>query len=286
MMTLGLIILTILLAPLAGGLIMGVDRKITARLQGRVGLPLLQPFIDMLKLLGKESIAVTAEQLVYVTLHLGLIVAALVLFVLDGDLLLILFVLTFGIVSLILGAMAVNSPYSRIGAHRELLAMLAYEPVLVAMALGIYLITGSFRLDGVLAYPGMLIGDLPLIFLSLLFVLTIKLKKSPFDFATSHHGHQEIVKGITTEYSGPTLAIVELAHWYETVLLLLVVALFFANNLIMAVTVTAVCYVAEIVLDNVTARLTWQAMLRYAWTFGLMLIVINLVWVYYAVRVL
>ena len=61
-----------------------------------------------------------------------------------------------------------------------------------------------------------------------MFILTIKLRKSPFDLSTSHHAHQELVKGVTTEFSGMTLAFVEIAHWFENVLLLGIVYLFFA----------------------------------------------------------
>ena len=57
-----------------------------------------------------------------------------------------------------------------------------------------------------------------LVFLGFLFVLTIKLRKSPFDLSMSHHAHQEIVRGMTTEMSGKTLAKVEVMHWCENVL--------------------------------------------------------------------
>ena len=59
------IILTIcyiLLAPLIGGLLDGLDRKISARMQRRVGPPLLQPFYDVSKLLTKRETAVTKSQ--------------------------------------------------------------------------------------------------------------------------------------------------------------------------------------------------------------------------------
>jgi len=71
---------------------------------------------------------------------------------------------------------------------------------------------------------------LPGIFISILFVLTIKLRKSPFDLSTSHHAHQELVKGLTTEFSGSSLAMIEVAHWYENIMLLGFVYLFFASS--------------------------------------------------------
>ena len=49
------IALLLLAAPLIGGLLTGLDRKLTARLQGRMGPPVLQPFFDLLKLCSKEA---------------------------------------------------------------------------------------------------------------------------------------------------------------------------------------------------------------------------------------
>jgi formate hydrogenlyase subunit 4 len=48
----------IICAPLIGGILTGIDRKITARMQSRVGPPVLQPFYDVLKLFGKQNLTV------------------------------------------------------------------------------------------------------------------------------------------------------------------------------------------------------------------------------------
>ena len=71
---------------------------------------------------------------------------------------------------------------------------------------------------------------LPGVFCGFLFILTIKLRKHPFDLSTSHHAHQEMVKGLTTEFNGVTLLIVEVSHWYENVFLMGIIALFFING--------------------------------------------------------
>ena len=63
-----------------------------------------------------------------------------------------------------------------------------------------------------------------------MFILVFKMRKSPFDLSGSHHAHQEIVRGVTTEFSGRTLALIEIAHWYETAVVLGMVALFFASS--------------------------------------------------------
>lgn len=274
------IILTLVLAPIIGGLLSGLDRKITARMQNRIGPPILQPFYDFFKLLGKENIIVNRFQMFYVVAHLVLMITSLVLFVLKQDLLMILFIMAFSSVALILGAMSVPSPYSRIGSHREILQIMAYEPVLVFMVVGIFLKTKSFTVESVLKMNEPLLYSLPLIFLALLYVLTIKLRKSPFDFSTSHHGHQELVKGLLTEFAGPQLALVELAHWYELVLILGFIVLFWATNIYVGLTIALVSFLFEIIIDNITARMTWKWMIWMTWTLGIGLCIINLVLLY------
>ncbi|MDD4566698.1 Hydrogenase-4 component C [Methanoculleus chikugoensis] len=258
-------VLFLILAPIAGGLIAGIDRKITARMQGRVGPPLLQPFYDVGKLFEKERAVVTTAQNFYVLAYLIFIALSGALFFAGGDLLLIVFAFTLAHVFLVLGAYAVHSPYSHIGAERELIQVMAYEPMIILAAVGFYMVSGSFYVTEIAATTVPAILYLPGVFLGFAVILTIKLRKSPFDISTSHHAHQEIVKGITTEFSGSTLAQVEIAHWYENVFLLGFVFLFFAWNPVIGVVAVAITYLAEIFVDNVTARARWQAALKSGW---------------------
>lgn len=271
----------LLLAPIVGGLFAGADRILTARLQGRVGPPLLQPFWDVLKLLKKRNLVVNRHQNLYVGGFLLFTVIAGGIFFAGGDLLFTIFALTVGGIFLVIGAYSVDSPYSHLGAERELLQMLAYEPMVILMAIGLNLATGSWRVDAIMADPRPLIVWLPGVFLGFLFILTIKLRKSPFDLSTSHHGHQELVKGITTEFSGPALAAIEIAHWYENVLLIGFIWLFFAWNPWIAAAVVIAAWIAEIVVDNASARLTWQTMVKSSWIAALAFGVLNLVALHY-----
>ncbi len=84
----------ILVAPLLGGLIAGIDRKVTARMQGRVGPPILQPFFDVGKLFEKENVVVTVTQNFYVLSYLVFMMVAGALFFSGGDLLLVIFAFT------------------------------------------------------------------------------------------------------------------------------------------------------------------------------------------------
>jgi formate hydrogenlyase subunit 4 len=122
---------------------------------------------------------------------------------------------------------------------------------------------------------------IPGIFLGFLYVLTIKLRKSPFDISTSHHAHQEIVKGVTTEFSGPSLGWIEITHWYETVLLMGFVWLFFAASPIIAVVAVIVIYFFEILIDNTNARVKWQLAVKSSWGIAAVMGIVNLAALYY-----
>ena len=275
-----IVIIAIIAAPVLGGILSGIDRKITARMQNRFGPPIMQPFYDFFKLMGKERITVNQTQMAYVIGHLFFAIASLVMLVLKQDLLMLMFVLAFSSISLIIGEMSVRSPFSKIGAQREIIQMMAYEPVLLLMVVGIYKVTGSFMISGVFNHPTPLLYELPLVFFAFLYVLTIKLRKSPFDFATSHHGHQELIKGLTIEFSGPQLAIIELTHWVDLVLLLGLITLFFANNIWIGILLALGSYFLELVIDNISARVTWKWMLKTTWIFGIGVALINIIWLY------
>ena len=273
-------ILALVLAPLAGGFIAGVDRRLTAWLQSRYGPPILQPFYDVFKLFGKTPMVVNTWQALCAYVYVVGAALSVVLLFTGADLLLIFFVLTVGAVFLVMGALASPSPYSQIGGQRELLQMLAYEPLLILVFAAIAMVTGSFKVSAVFGQAKPLLYDIPLMFIVLGYALTIKLRKSPFDISACHHAHQEVVRGVYTEYSGPYLALIEIAHWYEVILVLGFCALFWATSVTGMIVLVAITYFAEIIVDNVTARLTWRWMLKSAVGMGVVLTVINMLWLY------
>ena len=264
------IVAYVVFAPFIGGLMSGVDRKITARMQGRQGPPILQPFYDVLKLIKKETVYVNHVQIFYLLIFLFFVIGTGCLFFGGFDLLLVFFALTTANLFLILGATSSHSPYANMGANREMMQMLAYEPMVLLTAVGFYLATGTFKVREIIANNGIpAIVMLPGVFVGFVFILTIKLRKHPFDLSTSHHAHQEMVKGITTEFSGQMFAIVEISHWYENVFLMGVIALFFLNSnwwtAILAFVAVSITYFVMILVDNTNARLKWQKMFKNSW---------------------
>ncbi|MDR1713570.1 MAG: NADH-quinone oxidoreductase subunit H [Coriobacteriales bacterium] len=269
-----------LLGPVVGCLLAGIDRKLTARLQNRVGPPLLQPYYDVRKLLAKDQVQVNRYQGFYVALALGFAIAAGVLFFAGGNFLLVAFIVTLSSLFFIVAAYSTRSPYAELGAEREIVQVMSYEPMVLLACVAFFIGSGSFNTIQVLTLDKPLVATLPLVFIGLVFILTIKLRKSPFDLSYSHHAHQELVKGISTEMSGRTLAMVEIMHWYETVLFLGWVALFLAwgswLGAVVAVVGVLLVYFLEVLIDNTYARVKWQLMLKASWIVTFVCVLLNL----------
>ncbi|MBR2440609.1 MAG: NADH-quinone oxidoreductase subunit H [Lentisphaeria bacterium] len=270
----------LILAPTIGTLLSGFDRKFTARLQGRVGPSFWQPVYDIFKLFGKQQILVHRTQIAYALLHLFFLMLTVVLLVLGEDLLMILFCQAFSALCLVIASMSVRSPYSWIGSQRKILQMLAYEPTLVLLILAVYLQNNSFLGAKVLENDTPLIYSMPLMFISLLFVIAIEFEKSPFDVASSHHAHQEIVKGTTLEFSGPFLGLIEVAHAYEMAMFFGLMVAFWHTSLIMGIVLALVGFILVLLMDNICARLTSWWMVRFMWTIPLTLSLANLIWLW------
>lgn len=268
------------IAPILGGLIAGVDRRVTARLQSRFGPPILQPFYDVFKLLGKTPMVVNSWQVLCAYIYVVSSALAVLLFFMQGDLLLLFFVMTIGAVFQVAGALSMSSPYSQVGAQRELLQMLTYEPLIILVFVGMSMAGGSFLITDIYSLEEPLLLSMPLLYVALGYALTIKLRKSPFDISTSHHAHQEVVRGVLTEYSGPHLALLEIGHWFDVVLMLGLCSLFWHTSVVGMIILLGVTYFAELLIDNVCARLTWPWMLRNVLGIGIALSIFNILWLY------
>lgn len=214
--------LVLFLAPLFHGVL----RKVTARIQSRRGPPLVQPYVDLLKLLGKEDIesgdAPMAQRTVaYFSLATVLSVAAMVPMgfsaPLDGvgDVFLVIGLLMVSSACTVAAGLAAGSTYSLVGMSREMMAMTLLEPLLaVAMVVG-SLHSQSFRISAVLegtkgnATPSMLIMAGVALLAFQAFVGRV-----PFD---TTEAETELMAGPLLEYSGRKLALLEYARMAKLV---------------------------------------------------------------------
>lgn len=268
------VVLYLILAPFVGALLDGFDRIISARMQGRKGPPLLQPFYDLAKLFSKQMLAVNSVQMLLNLSYLVFLAVAGAMLFAGADILMSLFILSTADMFLVMAASSDSSPFSTLGAGREMIQIMAYEPMTLLLAVGFYLATGSFQVADIINMPYSTVLTMPGFLIGFFFVMAIKLRKSPFDLSTSHHAHQELVKGLTTEMAGPTFAIMNIAEYYEMTLMLGIVALFFINenwwSWPIAIIACLVVYFLEILWDNVSARVKWRTLLDSCWVVTLL----------------
>lgn len=270
----------LVLAPFVGALLDGIDRKISARMQRRKGPSLLQPFYDIGKLFSKEMLVVNNAQFFLNLSYLVFLMFAGAMLFAGADILMTMFVLTTADMFLVVAASSDSSPYANLGAGREMIQMMSYEPLILFVAVGFYLATGSFNVSEIISQEQSAVLWMPGLLIGFMFTAAVKFRKSPFDLSTSHHAHQEMVKGLTTEMSGKALAVVEIAEYYEMVLLFGIFGLFIINenwwSWLIAIAVCAVIYFLEILWDNSSARVKWGMMLKSCWLVTLIAGGINL----------
>ena len=260
-------------APVIGCLLAGLDRIISARMQGRVGPPLLQPYYDVRKLIAKDDVSVNGVDGMYMTCALVFTAFAGGIFFAGDNLLLCAFVLAMAALFLIMASFSSRSPFAELGAGRECIQVMAYEPMVILMAVCFFMAAGTFMVIDICTLNVPIISTTIPAFIGFIFILTIKLRKSPFDISMTHHAHTEIVRGIATEMSGKTMAKFEIMHWCETVLYLGWIAMFFiwANpaSIVLGILVALACWFLEIFIDNNFARVKWQTMLNSSWLVAL-----------------
>lgn len=282
----GIPLALLILSPFIGGILIGIDRKVTARLQNRAGPPIVQPFYDVLKLFGKEDKIVNKAYLVFGAAYLLTVILSIVLLLFRYDLLITTFIFGLSFIFLVLAGYSTRSQFGYVGATRELIQMMTYEPILLFTVFLIRLVTGSFEINAIYAAAQPLLYMLPLALLAIFVILPIKARKSPFDIAEAH---QEIAQGAETEYSGKYLGLLYVTHFFELFFILWFVSLFYVKDVligglvipgwVMQVILMAIAYVFLIVVDNATARLRVDQMLKQVFIVGMILLVLNLIYI-------
>ncbi|MDD3257395.1 MAG: NADH-quinone oxidoreductase subunit H, partial [Methanocorpusculum sp.] len=229
----GTIVLAII--GIAVGLFLsGIDRRIVARMQARIGPPLRQPFTDVKKLLTKQSI-VPANAIPWLFNLMPIAALASSIAVLmylpfgslapilgeAGDMILVLYLLIVPSLALVIGGFASGSPYATVGAQREMVSMIAYE---LPLAISVVIIAWRLMAANVadpfsfmtlmetsvwdVAGPLGIIGLLLLLFL-FMWITPGELSRVPFD---SPEAETELAGGILAEYSGRNLGLFSLAQ--------------------------------------------------------------------------
>ena len=300
-----------------GVLMAGIDRKLVARMQRRVGPPILQPWYDFVKCCAKETIIPRcAKKAIFIGApYLGLaclIVIALFIpvgsygsaFTAGADLVVILYLLTIAGVTLIIGASSTGSPYAGVGLSREMVAMISYELPFVLVLLAVGRVAGAdsglgctFSLSTIAAYQaanGPLIAHWALIpaAIAMLLVIPCEVGSHPFDIAEAE---TEICEGALAEYSGHPLGVFRLSHYVKMyIMTALFCALFLGgitvglagtvgvvvDVLIFLVLCGVVSFICMTLPHAVCARLRVEQVFKFYWTVvaGLAALSLVMVW--------
>ena len=212
------VILVILLAPLFEGIV----RKLKAVIHSRKGPPITQPYIDILKLLGKEDLQMGGGTLFKVApmISLGAMLLAATLTPLwgkaplgmTGDIIVWVYVMSLSAVAVMLGAFSSGNPFCYTGASREMMVLLSAEPVAVVALLTAGVKAKSLLMGSVIGYQVSHGPSMSMAFAGIAFFLALQanIGKLPFDMVEAE---QEIADGPFMEYSGPRLALYKLAFY-------------------------------------------------------------------------
>ena len=286
----------------------GIDRKVIAHMQKRIGPPIRQPMYDFFKLMGKETIVpYRANRLVFLGAPVvGFVSLAIVMLFIPifgftvfsgtADLIVILYLITIGGVALIVGGSSSGSPYAGIGISREMVTMMSYELPFVLVLLtvakkvgGSELVFSMSRIADYQAANGSLLFSWSMIpaAIALLLVIPAEVGMQPFDVAEAE---TEICEGPLIEYSGAALGMFKLNTAMKmTIMTGLFTSLFLGGIrtgivALDAVIFVAVCAVVTLIcittIHAVTARLKIEHLFRFYWTVvaGFALVSLILVW--------
>jgi NADH-quinone oxidoreductase subunit H len=200
-----------------------IVRKVSALVQWRVGPPFFQPFVDVLKLTGKEVLVPEqAQRTVFMVAPLIAMAGALLLSTMlwritieptklfVGDIIVAIYLMVLPSLALILGSSASASPHAAIGTSREMKLVMSYElPLVLAFIVVIIKTGGQLSLTAIAEHtPVFSISGL-LAFLAALLCVQAKLGFVPFDIAEAE---TEVASGVLIEYSGALLAIWKLTQ--------------------------------------------------------------------------
>jgi len=216
-------LLVVALAPL----LVGVTRKVRARLLRRKGAPLIQPYRDLLRLMRKEVVlAENASWLFrtipYLVFAATWVAAALVPTFATGlhfswtaDLIAIVALLGSARFFLALAGMDVGTSFGGIGSSREMMIASLAEPAMMLTVFSLALIAGSTQLSTVSAFMASpVVGlrvSLGMALVALVIVALAENARIPVDNPNTHLELTMVHEAMVLEYSGRHLAMIELA---------------------------------------------------------------------------
>jgi len=285
----------------AAGLLAGwFDRKITARLQWRVGPYWYQNFMDIAKLFLKETLVPKgASKMIFFAMPLfaiaGATLASTIIMVINrspgatfiGDLIVVVYLMMIPPLAIMLGGFASGNPLASLGGSREMKLVLSYElPFLLALIVPITKAGYSIQLGGIIAYqashgPVFFSISGALSFVVMLLCIQAKLGFVPFDMAEAE---TEIVSGMYIEYSGPQLACLKISKAILTFALpVLLITLYFGGiiftvgGVLKGISEYLLILLLMIIIKNTNPRVRIDQAVRFFWRIPAVLAILAII---------
>ena len=258
-----------------------IVRKVSALVQWRVGPPVYQPFVDVVKLMGKEILVPQqAQRTVFIAAPLVALAGVLLLstmlwrIAIDqtafvGDIIVAIYLMVLPSLALILGSSASASPHASVGTAREMKLVMSYElPLVLAFIVVIIKTDGQLNLAVIAQQMPVLSISGTLAFLAALLCIQAKLGFIPFDIAEAE---TELAAGILMEYSGALLAIWKLAQAMMLVALPLFLVMVFLGGFGASLWAGLGKFVGVLVLliliKNINPRVRIDQAMKFFWVY-------------------
>jgi formate hydrogenlyase subunit 4 len=238
-----LVILQVLVATAITPLLVGVMRQVRARMEGRVGAGLLQPYRDVRKLLAKEPLRAEGSSIVLIAAPLVLLVSSLMVVALvplvttayipsiPSDLFVVVSLLLIGTVALALLGLDSGTAFGGMGSSRHMMIAALVEPTVLMSVYALSIPVGSSTLSRIVLARGADVTRVVtpaglLAVVALVVVVLAETGRLPVDNPSTHLELTMIHEGMILESAGRDLAWLELGSWLRlTALLGLVVNL-------------------------------------------------------------
>jgi len=257
-----------------------VVRKVSALVQWRVGPRLYQPFVDVMKLLGKETlIPRNSQKALFFAAPLIAMTGVLLLSTMlwriafdqaafIGDIIVAIYLMVLPSLALILGSSASASPHAAVGTSREMKLVLAYElPLALAFVIIVIKNGGELNLAEIAQNKVVFSISGMIAFLVALLCMQAKLGFVPFDIAESE---TELASGILIEYSGALLAIWKIAQAMMLVALPLFLVLAFLGGFTVlwaGIAKFVLILVLLILIKNTNPRMRIDQAMKFFWVY-------------------
>lgn len=272
------VLIFLALAPLLEGII----RKLTAKIQSRQGPPIIQPYYDLLKLIGKENLIADGNVAFKIAplVAFASIVAAVAFLPFGGkshifdayaDIITVIYLLTLGGVSVLLGALSSKNTFASIGASREMITMIMVEPVLAMTLIMGAIKMQSLKVSSAISGIAMNGYEWSVLLMLITYVLALQafVARQPFDIAEAE---VEILEGPFIEYSGPSYALFKyylmLKQMFYSALLVMgfipfIITEWYVLNMIIQLGCMALVYVIIALVGSTNPRLRIDQAIKY-----------------------